>query len=453
MLRAVLPLIIIFIGFGCGVFATGSEGDPRAIAGYLRRGGFYMPAEPYKDGQPRATSLLKPFPPMIGVARNPMTPEKVKLGRLLFFDPIVSGDNKISCAHCHHPDLGLADGRKLGMGFGGEGIGPDRKGGKPLARNTPSLWNVAYNTWQFWDGRVESLEEQLHGPITSADEMNEAPWRLVEELEAIPEYKKLFTEAFGDGDEPAITFANVIKAIASFERTLLSFNSKFDRYAAGDFDALNESEKRGMNLFRSLKTRCFECHAFPTMTDGTFRAIGVQDEGEPDLGRAATKFGGRPNAFRVPQLRNVELTAPYMHNGSMATLEEVVDFYAKGGGRQFPHLFYEVDDKIEKFDITEQETADLVAFMRALTDTSLLPVPPERVPSGLPVVTAKSRPEPAPPMPEPPAPAVRRTDGAIPVPGIAKNALGEPVLKSQPPRPLPTPEWFDNARKQNANGD
>ncbi len=336
---------------------------------------------------------------MRSLGTNPMTPEKVALGKLLFFDPIVSGENTISCAHCHHPDHGLADGRKLSMGFGGTGVGPKRTGGDVLGRSAPSLWNSAYYKWQFWDGRADDLEAQAAGPITNEHEMGEKPETLVEELRDNSEYVELFEKAFGGSKDEAVTFENTCRAIAAFERTLLSFNSKFDRYTAGDTTALDAQERSGMRLFRSLKTRCFECHNFPTFADDSFRVIGVPDNGEHDPGRAGVPDEGPDGAFKTTSLRNIELTAPYMHNGAFNTLEEVIKFYAKGGGRGEPNPIEGIDDKIGKFDITDAEVADLVAFLKALTDTSLQPVPPERVPSGLPIVEVKTKPMPAVPLP------------------------------------------------------
>ncbi|MGD9723989.1 MAG: parallel beta-helix domain-containing protein [Pirellulales bacterium] len=378
--------------------ALGAEGDaPPSISGWSQRGGAWLPDEPYTEGQPRATSLQQPFPKMRSLDSNPMTPEKVALGKLLFFDPIVSGENTISCAHCHHPDFGFADGRKLSMGFGGKGVGPDRSGGHELGRSAPSLWNAAYQKWQFWDGRADDLEDQAAGPITNEHEMGEKPENLEKELRAIPEYVELFQKAFGGGSaESAVTFPNVTRAIAAFERTLLSFNSKYDRYAAGDTTALDEHERNGFKLFRSLKTRCFECHNFPTFADDSFRVIGVPDNGPHDQGRAAVPGEGPDGAFKTTTLRNIEHTAPYMHNGAFNTLEEVIKFYAKGGGRGEPKPPQGMDDKIGKFDITDAEVADLVAFLKALSDTSLQPDPPARVPSGLPVVAVKTKASPAP---------------------------------------------------------
>jgi len=371
----------------------GAESPP-TISGFTFRQGSYQPNEPWREGQTRITGLQQPFPKMKSVEGNPITPAKVNLGKLLYFDPILSGENTISCAHCHHPDFGFSDGRKTSMGVHGKGVGPERTGGDALARGAPVIWNAAYNPVQFWDGRATNLEEQAAGPIQDVHEMNQNADELVKELRGIPEYVRLFQETFGGRLEEALTFANVKKAIATFERTILSFDSKFDRYAAGDSSALNNSEKRGLQLFRSLKTRCFECHALPNFSDGSFRVIGVpEDEGHAhDVGRAKVPGQGPEGAFKVPTLRNVALSAPYMHNGKFSKLEEVIDFYAKGGGHQFKNLSLDIDDKIGTFEITAEETADLVAFLHALTDISLLPEAPARVPSGLPVVTVKSKP-------------------------------------------------------------
>jgi cytochrome c peroxidase len=384
-----LALIASPLGLGRGYAeAPGATGE---IPGFVEHGGVWTFDDPFPRDRPRATGLQHPFPSMPGLARNPITPEKVEVGRLLFFDPVLSGDKRLSCATCHHPDLGFADGRRLGMGIGGEGFGPDRLGGKELARNTPSLWNVGFNEWQFWDGRVRTLEEQAAIPLTHADEMAAEPDTVVADLRGIPEYVERFEAAFGGGGPESVTFERVSEALSAFQRTLVSYNSKFDRYAAGDFTALNASEKNGLMLFRSLHTRCFECHTFPTFSDGSFRVIGVRGEGEPDKGRGGAMSGAADHSFRVPSLRNVALTAPYMHNGSLATLEDVVTFYSEGGGRREADPVPDIDGKVKKFDLTPQEKLDLVAFMEALTDTSLRPDAPERVPSGLPVVEVTTR--------------------------------------------------------------
>ncbi|MGH9852817.1 MAG: cytochrome-c peroxidase, partial [Blastocatellia bacterium] len=348
-----------------------------------------IPPAGLTNGNPGSGGVRRVFPEMKLRASNPTTQEKIELGRLLYYDPVLSGDNTQSCATCHHPDLGFSDGRNLSMGFGGESVGPDRKGGKQVRRAAPTVWNAAFNHKQFWDGRANDLEDQARFPITSADEMNQNEDELVRELKAIPEYIQLFDKAFGGSGGPAVTFDNVTFAVAAFERTLVSNDSPFDRYAAGDSTALTGEQRRGLTLFRSLKTRCFECHGFPTFANPDFKVIGVpKAPGYPDdFGRSEIE-GGEPykNAFKVPTLRNVAVTAPYMHNGRFQTLEEVIDFYANGGGKGLGLDLPNLDDKIRKFSLTPQERRDLVAFLHALTDESKKPAIPEKVPSGLAVV-------------------------------------------------------------------
>ena len=327
-----------------------------------------------------------PFPEMPTRAENPTTPEKVELGRLLYFDPLLSGDDTVSCAHCHHPDLGLSDNRHRSMGIGGHRLGPDRRDGALLRRGSPTVWNAAYNHLQFWDGRAKDLEDQAGKPIMDPNEMAEEPPRLVAQLKDVPEYVELFETAFPAQSDP-VTFENVTFAIGVFERTLISNDSPFDRYAKGDRDALTDAERRGLNVFRSLKTRCFECHNVPTFNNPDFKVVGVPETPgleTPDLGRAEIE-GGRPyeRAFKVPTLRNVAMTAPYMHNGSFDTLAQVIEFYAGGGGAGVGMDLPNLDDKIRPFTLTDQEQDDLIAFLHALTDESNKPAIPESLPSGL----------------------------------------------------------------------
>ncbi|MAF66561.1 MAG: hypothetical protein CMJ84_13005 [Planctomycetes bacterium] len=367
------------------------------------------------------TDLDRSFPPMALRADNPSTPEKEALGKLLYFDPLLSGDDTTSCAHCHHPDLGFSDNRALAMGLGGEGIGPERHGGKVLRRGSPTIWNAAYNVRQFWDGRAADLEEQAAGPIQDAGEMAQDADELVEQLAAIPEYVTLFQEAFGGTATEAVTFDHTTDAIAAFERTILTADSPYDRYAAGDRGALTDAQRRGLAAFRSLKTRCFECHNVPTFANPDFKVVGVPphpDLAEEDLGRGEVAGAGYEHAFKVPTLRNVALTAPYMHNGVFATLEDVIDFYADGGGHAFELGEIDIDDKIRPFEFSERERADLIAFLHALTDESALPEPPARVPSELPVVSrlANRSPELARFQAlgkQPPPPAVERDEYGI----------------------------------------
>ena len=378
---ALLPLLL--------VSATVSE--ERFVGMRLENGALVPNPPPYDPNNP-ATGLQKAFPAEIAQpADNPTTPEKVELGRLLFFDPILSDDNTLSCAHCHHPHLGFSDGLPRSLGRGGKGAGRERTGGIELTRGAPSLWNTVYNHRQFWDGRAAHLEEQARMVITTPEEVNADPAELVRELKAIPEYRALFDKAFGGTNGESITFKNVTYAIAAFQRTLVSFNSRFDRYAAGDGSALSPQEKRGLKLFLSPKTRCNECHGIPVFADRNFKVIGVPNpkDGPADVAKpeAERGRGGGPNgAFKIPTLRNIALTAPYMHNGVFETLEEVLDFYAGGGGRGLGLDVPLQDDKIRKFTLTPQEKADLIAFLLALTDESAAPEIPARVPSGLPVV-------------------------------------------------------------------
>jgi parallel beta-helix repeat protein len=378
---ALLPLLL--------VSASISEGR---FVGMRLDNGVLVPNPPPYDPNNPDTGLQKAFPTeIVQPADNPTTPEKVELGKLLFFDPILSDDNTLSCAHCHHPHLGFSDGLPRSRGRGGKGAGRERTGGIELTRGAPSLWNTVYYHRQFWDGRAAHLEEQARMVITTPEEVNADPAELVRELKAIPEYRALFDKAFGGKDGEAITFKNITYAIAAFQRTLVSFNSRFDRYAAGDGSALSPQEKRGLKLFLSPKTRCNECHGIPVFADRNFKVIGVPDpkDGPADIAKpeAERGRGGGPNgAFKIPTLRNIALTAPYMHNGAFETLEEVLDFYAGGGGRGLGLDVPLQDDKIRKFNLTPQEKADLIAFLLALTDESALPQIPQRVPSGLPVV-------------------------------------------------------------------
>ncbi len=338
-----------------------------------------------------ATGLQKPFPALRTPADNPITVEKVELGRLLFFDSILSGDHQNSCAHCHHPDLGFADGLPRARGWAAGGVGSARHGGVELLRNAPTLWNVAYAERLFWDGRAKSLEDQARGPITNMEEMGKPPGRVTADLEAIPEYAALFARAFPGEKSSPVTFDNVVRAIASFERTLVSLGSRFDRYAAGDSGALVPEERRGLKLFLSTETRCGECHLLPTFSSADFHVIGVPDapDAAPDAAHREAepgRGGGPGGAFKVPTLRNIAVTAPYMHNGIFRTLDEVIDFYRDGGGRGRGLAVPLQDERIRKFELTAEEKADLVAFLGALTDESAAPSIPERVPSALPVV-------------------------------------------------------------------
>jgi cytochrome c peroxidase len=341
---------------------------------------------------PESTGALrKPWPAMVVPADNPTTPAKVELGRLLFYDSLLSNNNSMSCAHCHHPDLGFSDGLPRALGYGGDGAGRQRSGGVMLARRTPTLWNTGYAHRQYWDGRAANLEEQCRIPITEQDEMKQDAETLEFELHHIPEYEALFDRAFGGKKGSAISMANVTRAIAAFQRTLISRNSRFDRFAAGDDTALAPAEKRGLKLFTSEKTNCVQCHGLPNFANPEFAVTGVGDisglpQDEHKKGAEAGHGGGPNGAYRIPTLRNVSLKPPYMHNGSLKSLPEVIDFYAGGGGRGRGLTVPLQDERVRPFAISTREKADLVAFLLSLTDVSSLPPVPKEVPSGLPVV-------------------------------------------------------------------
>lgn len=295
-------------------------------------------------------------PPIVPTpADNALTPARVELGRNLFFDPRLSGSQWISCATCHNPALGWSDGLPTALG----------DGMKKLKRATPSLVNTAYNKIQMWDGRARTLEEQATGPIKANDEMNMDMDVLVERLAAIPGYRKLFDAAYpGEG----INEATIGKALASFERTIVSTESPFDRWRKGDSRAVDASVKRGFALFTG-KAKCDSCHQGFNFTDDGFHNIGLkavpgmpEDNGRYDQRKVASMKG----AFKTPTLRDVALTAPYMHNGIYRTLEEVVDHYDRGGD-----VKENLDPNMEPLNLTSNEKADLVKFLHSLTGRAL----------------------------------------------------------------------------------
>jgi cytochrome c peroxidase len=299
------------------------------------------------------------LPPVPIPPDNPPTAETIALGRRLFYDTRLSRDNSVSCASCHNPKYDFADGMSLSKGMGGQtGV-----------RNAPTVMNAAYLPFQFWDGRSISLEQQAGSPMANPVEMDQAHDVSVSKLEADPEYRDMFVKAFGPG---TITISQVEKSLASFERTLLSGNSAFDRYEfGGDKKALTPSQIRGLDIFRDPhKGNCAACHTisekYALFTDGKFHNIGegVGDDGTfSDVGRYhETRIATDTGAFMTPTLRNIANTAPYMHDGKVKTLKAVVDFYA-GGGNSNPYL----DKEIRSIQLTGQDRSDLVEFLKSLT--------------------------------------------------------------------------------------
>ena len=320
---------------------------------------------------------------------NSLTPAKVELGRQLFFDQRLSADGSVSCATCHDPNHAFADGRKTAVGIG------NRKG----ARNTPTILNAMFNSTMFWDGRADSLEEQAIQPLVNPDEMgNSSHDQVVKRIAAMPEYSDQFQLVFAT----AVSIDSLAKAIAAYERTLVSGNAPLDRFLAGDTKAMSESAQRGLNLYRT-KARCTVCHnlnsSFPFLTDGNYRNTGVaaNSAGFDALSRLATTANGDHSgsqenlsprhselakhagsaelgrflvsdnaldlgAFRTPSLRNVELTAPYFHDGSAATLADVIRFYNQGGNANTNR-----DWELQAINLTEAEQKDLIEFLKCLT--------------------------------------------------------------------------------------
>ncbi len=287
--------------------------------------------------------------PVVAVpADNPLTAGKVALGRLLYFDTRLSVNGTVSCATCHEPVKGWADGLPLSEGVGGQ----------LAARNAPTVVNASQHPRLFWDGRADKLETQTLGPLLNPKEMGMTPGRVVEVLGGIDGYRTRFDEVFEDG----LTFENVGRAIAAYERTLVAGDSPFDRFTAGESGALSPAAERGRRLFFG-KAHCSACHVGPNLTDQAFHnvGVGVDEQGVPrDEGRRSEgRLDGDHGAFRTPPLRDLHRTAPYMHDGSLATLAEVVEHYDRGGT---PNAW--LDEEIFPLDLTDDEKRDLVAFLR-----------------------------------------------------------------------------------------
>jgi cytochrome c peroxidase len=295
---------------------------------------------------------------------NPMSEDKIALGKLLYFDGRLSKDGSISCASCHNPFHGFADPDPTSSGVG------LLKGG----RNSPTVLNRLFSSEQFWDGRAKDLEEQAHGPLTNPVEMAMPSHEdVVKNVKAVKGYAPLFKKVFGD---ETIAMDRIAKAIAAYERTVVTGNSPYDRYQAGDKDALSASAVRGLALFNG-KAKCVTCHVGFNFTDENYRNLGVgMDKPKPDLGRYdVTKKDADRGAFKTPTLRNVVLTAPYMHDGSEQTLLQVVEFYDRGGIKN-PNLSADV----KPLGLSPQEKLDLVAFMEALTGDVNNAAPPASLP-------------------------------------------------------------------------
>ena len=334
---------------------------------------------------------------------NPTTPGKVALGKLLYFDPILSGNKDVACATCHHPSNGFAESLDISIGVNGEGFGSRRVFKQPndipfVKRNAHTILNTAFNgintkgeynpnaAPMFWDNRVQSLESQALEPIKAFEEMRghafseeEVLGAVVKRLQAIPEYHQLFTDAFGE--ENAINEVNLGRAIAAYERTLLASNSRFDQYMRGDKSALSLSELEGMKIF--IKTGCAKCHNGPMFSDFKMHVIGAPEN--PKLPAPDSSLDGT-FAFRTPTLRNLRFTFPYMHNGSLNSLQRVLEFYEDIAGGKERNEFVgkeQFDPLIKEMNVEFDEISQIINFLLALNDETFDKSIPERVPSGL----------------------------------------------------------------------
>jgi cytochrome c peroxidase len=341
----VFVLVLITTGILVSGFSKGAKKPPKT--------------KPYKIDLPEF--VLDYFEPMPIPQDNPLTEEGVALGRYLFYDGILSADRSMSCAACHKQANAFSDPRKFSIGVRGDlGI-----------KQSMSIVNLAWSNFLFWDGRAKSLEAQGNDPITNPIEMASS-WELVlPRLQQHKEYPTRFYKAFGTEQ---ITKELVLKALSQFQRTIISFNSRFDKYFyGGDATALNAEEERGLELFFNAGT-CNHCHSDVLLTDNFFRNNGLDKQ--PDSGMAKnTKLAKDIGKMRVPTLRNIALTAPYMHDGRFKTLEEVVDFYLDGVNIDSPNLDEHMEMLTNRPYFDESDRKALVAFLKTLTDSTLITNP------------------------------------------------------------------------------
>lgn len=310
--------------------------------------GFLSCSSPTPDA-----SINTSVPPVVTPHDNFTTPQKVLLGRHLFYDPVLSIDSSISCASCHLQEYAFADTTGVSIGFN------HQKG----FRNTTTLTNVGYATQFFKEGGVKTLERAVHPPILTDVEMNSNAAIIEKRLNKNPQYQSLFQDAFSTRP----SYKGAVYALAAFQRTLFSFNTPYDAYMRGDSTALSEAEKRGLTLFKSARLNCVSCHVEPFFWDDNFHNIGLYQVYK-DYGRGRfTLDSADYGKMKTPTLRNIAVTWPYMHDGSIQTLEEVINFY-QTGGKNHPNKSTE----IVSFTLTAQERLDLISFLKALTDSSFL---------------------------------------------------------------------------------
>lgn len=348
--------VVILAAASCAAFlwfAPASSTDPGLLLSGLSSGTVTLDGMSVPDIGP----LLAPVPVPTGNGRHTA---KIELGKQLFFDGRLSRNNHVSCAYCHIPGSGFSDPHPTSLGV------DDLIGG----RQAPTVLNTAFSPLLFWDGRARSLEEQALGPIQNPIEMAETLEHLVAKLQTVKGYRRQFRNVFGT----EISSQGIAKAIAAFARTLISTNSAFDQYSLGNKQAMNQAAIRGMALFKG-KARCILCHNGPNFTDNRFHNLGVPQVGplKVDLGRYdVTRQERDKGAFKTPTLRSILETAPYMHDGVFLNLEEVVEFLDKGGGANS-----NLSPLMKPLGLTQEEKADLLAFLEALTGTPLKIEPPQ----------------------------------------------------------------------------
>ncbi|KAA1244587.1 cytochrome-c peroxidase [Aquimarina sp. RZ0] len=334
---------------------------------------------------------------------NPITSEKAALGKLLFFDPILSGNRDVACATCHHPENGYAEFRDISIGVNGKGFGKKRVFNAPndipfVKRNAHTILNTAYNgitingeyspkdAPMFWDSRIKSLEKQALEPILALEEMRGRQYskesildEVVRRLKGNQKYQELFEIAFGKKN--SINSVNLSKALATFERTLVTNNSRFDQYLSGDEKAISLSEKEGFELFK--KVGCAACHSGPMFSDYKMHVLGVSENKKldtPDAGFEETF------SFRTPSLRNLRFTAPYMHNGSLKNLQKVLEFYediASGEPKNQHVAGDELDSLVRKINLKVKDMVPIISFLNTLNETDFDKEVVDAVPSGL----------------------------------------------------------------------
>ncbi|MGN6492783.1 MAG: cytochrome-c peroxidase [Agriterribacter sp.] len=377
------------------------------ILGYLATGSCQPKQEP--AATTRKTEDLGSIDALpltvISPENNPSSPEKIELGRLLFYDPILSGGKDVACATCHHPEFGYAESLELSIGTNGKGLGEKRRFNSPnnipfVKRNAQTLLNTAFNGIKpsgdyspehapmFWDNRASSLEQQALMPVKTLEEMMGHDFKedgiaaeVVSRVNNIPQYKTLFKEVFGG--ENAVSDTNISKALATFQRSLIANNSRFDQYMRGDKTAMSSRELEGMRLF--MEAGCARCHSGPMLSDFKMHVLGVVDNEK--LTASDSGFQGT-YAFRTPTLRNLRRTRPYMHNGKIQTLESVLTFYEDLQGKELPNKNVsrkQLDTLALKLKVDFKHISAIVEFLNTLNDDNYDKQIPASVPSGLPV--------------------------------------------------------------------